>query len=267
MVLLHIMDKIIDYLTNNPKDFANIFFWLFTSLLAFFTYINAKKTLFNPIRSEMVKYQMKTLTEFIDNHTAKGFTFDNAIDYSNLLKLNYETDYLFDLLTNEANFADHQFDELDQTRIAFCKENLGGLFEVSEKNKVLYLDPVYADFEIAKQYIQTRYIKDKEKDNEGLVLQRFYLTNKFYSFFADLQNLQTNPFVPDTIKKCVALIIANIYKNIQILYEILSTHISAQTQSRYQNIYSEFNKSRIDHQKDLEDLRKRISIYFKVNRI
>jgi len=215
----------------------------------------------------MVKYQMKTLTEFIDNHTSKGFTFDNAIDYSNLIKLNYETDYLFDLFTNEINFENYQFDELDQVRVGFCKENLGGLFEASEKDRILYLELVYGDFQIASQYVRTRYIKEKEANNSNLVLQRFFVTKKFYDFFTDLKNLETNPFVPKIIKKSVTKIITNIYTNIKVLFEIMSVHIAAQTESTYQNVYSEFSNKRIDHQKDIDDLRNQISIYFKVNQI
>ena len=79
---MNFTERIIDYISANPKDFINICFWIFTATLAYTTYKNAKRTLFNPIRSEMVKYQMKVITEFIDNHTSKGFNFDNAIDYS-----------------------------------------------------------------------------------------------------------------------------------------------------------------------------------------
>lgn len=101
------IDNIVTYISTNTKDFVNICFWLFTCVIAFLTFKNARKTLFNPICSEMVKYQMKVITEFIDKHTAKGYDFDTSIDYSNLLKLNFETDYLFDILTNEGKFENH----------------------------------------------------------------------------------------------------------------------------------------------------------------
>ena len=74
-------NELIGYLQNNPKDFINILFWIFTACLALVTYKNAKKTLFNPIRSEMVKYQMKIITEFIDGYTSKGFDFESSINY------------------------------------------------------------------------------------------------------------------------------------------------------------------------------------------
>jgi len=259
------IDKLSEYITANPKDFINICFWVFTGFLAFITYKNAKKTLFNPIRSEMVKYQMKVITEFIDNHTSKGLNFDTAINYSNLLKLNYDTDYLFNILTNKTVSENHQFDEIDSDRLEFCRQNLGGLFEISKKQDKLYLESVYGGFDITKQYIQTKYIKDKEQKNQDLFLQRFYLSTTFFNFYTDLINLQTNPFIPKKIKVAIKTLISNLYKNITILYELLSIHISKQTDASYQNIYSQFLDKKIDHQNDLEELRNKVSVYFKVN--
>lgn len=262
-----IIAKLTEYITANPKDFINMCFWIFTGLLAFLTYKNAKKTLFNPIRSEMVKYQMKTITEFLDNHTSKGFDFDNSIDYSNLLKLNYEADYLLDILTNEVKFQKHQFDEIDNDRLKFCRQNMGGLFEISKEQDKLHLDIVYGNFDITKQYVQTKYIKDKEKKNQDLFLQRFYLSTKFYTFYTDLKNLQTNPFVPKKIKTQVESLHFEIGKNVLALYEMLSMHISKQTEVRYSDVYSQFLTVKIDHHKRLEKLRNAISTYFKVNEI
>lgn len=149
-------DNILTCISTNTRDFINICFWIVTGVIAFLTYKNAKKTLFNPIRGEMVKYQMKVITEFIDKHTSKGYDFDTSIDYSNLLKLNFETDYLFDTLTNEFKFENHSFDETDSDRLRYCQENLGGLFEIRLDNEKLNLEAVYGDFDTTKQYIQTK---------------------------------------------------------------------------------------------------------------
>lgn len=127
----------------------------------------------------MVKYQMKVITDFVDKHTSIGYGFDKSIDYSNLLKLNFETDYLFDILTNENKFENHSFDEIDEARLNFCKQNLGGLFEIRLDDGKLILDSFYGDFDITKQYIQTKYIKEKEILYKHLFLQRFYLTKRF----------------------------------------------------------------------------------------
>jgi len=259
------LQNIIEYIINNPKDFVNICFWTITGILAIGAYSNAKKTLFNPIRSEMVKYQMKVITEFIDNHTSKGHNFDNAIDYSNLIKLNYDTDYLIWKLANEYESQNDQLDDIDKGRVLFCNQNLGGFFEVTIKEKQITLELFYGDFDTAVQYVKTEFIRDKELRNTELTLQRFYLTHRFCAFYADLLSLKSNPFIPRDIKNSIDRILSNIYENIGILHELLSVHIFKQTDARYQLISSQFLERKIDQQTDLDNLRKIISIYFKVN--
>lgn len=259
------IDNTIEYIVNNPKDFVNICFWMITAFLAIITYRNAKKTLFNPIRSEMVKYQMKVITEFIDDHTSKGQDFDYSIDYHNLLKINYETDYLFSFLTDEYEFGNHQFDAFDNDRLNFCKENMGGLFELNAEGSQLKFQLVSGDFDSAKQYIQTSFIKDKEALHVNLGLQRLYLTKRFHTFYTDLLNLKSNPFIPKKIKNNIDDIISNILRNLVILQHLLSDHISKQTDAKYQTIYAQFTTGKNDHRDDLERLRVEIAKFFKVN--
>lgn len=98
-------------------------------------------------------------------------------------------------------------------------------------------------------------------------LQRFFFTKKFYLLYSDLLNLETNPFVPEEIKIILRSIISNILKNLQIQYKILSVYISEQKATNYQEIISQFNNEKIDHEKDIEELRSKITTYFKVNKI
>lgn len=259
------IDNTIEYIINNPKDFVNICFWMITAFLAIITYRNAKKTLFNPIRSEMVKYQMKVITEFIDNHTSKGQDFDNSVDYSNLLKITYETDYLFYFLTNELEFGNHQFDPIHNERLNYCRENMGGLFELNTERSHLKFQLVSGDFDSAKQYVQTGFIKEKEAIHVNLGLQRLYLTKRFYTFYTDLLNLKSNPFIPKKIKNIIDELISNILRNLGMLHEVLSDHISKQTDAKYQTIYSQFTANKINHHEDLEKLYIEIARFFKVN--
>lgn len=259
------LDSIWVYILVNLKDLINICFWIFTGIIAFVTYKNAKKTLFNPIRSETVKYQMKIITDFIDKYTSKGYSFEIAIDYSNLLKLNLDTDYTFYVLNSEPDFEKHLLNEVEIKRLKFCKENLGGFFEIRLDNEKLNLEIVHGDFETAKQYIQTTYIKDKEAKYKNLVLQRIYLTYRFCDFYTDLVNLQTNPFIPNDIKNEIESITKNIYFNIGELYKLLNKYVTEQSGGTYQDVFSQFERRKIDHKSDLESLRNMISIYFKVN--
>lgn len=265
--MMNLIEKLIEYITTNSKDFANICYWIFTALLALAAYKNAKKTLFNPIRGEMVKYQMKVVTEFIDKHLSKNIHADSVIDYSNILKLTVETDYLFAILNNVVKLENHNFDKPDIDRLAFCQANLGGLFEVIKSLDKQHMEFFEGNFDITKKYVRTKSVKNKEENNQDLSLQRLYVTSRFCNFYSDLENLENNPFIPKKIQIDIKFFHSNIYKNLIIIYDLLATYNLDQNGITYQDVYLQFIDRRIDHKKDLERLRKNISIYFKVNNV
>ena len=262
------MCYIIDYFNKSPKDFLNICFWIFTAILAFMTYKNAKKTLFNPVRSEMVKYQVKVITEFIDKHTSKGFDFETSINYRLLLKLNFDVDYLLYLYSEQHIYESHEFTSDDDAILKFCKENVAGLFEArqGDDKKISFDTMTTGDFDSIKQYVNIKLIKTKESENSALKLQRIFFTKQFYEFYNDLVNLESNPFVPEEIKKYVSIVIENIKKNFRILYDILARYIVEQNPGKYQEALNEFYEKKISHDGDLKNLRNQITIFFKVNK-
>lgn len=265
---MDIILKVFAYIQDNLKNLVNIFFWIFTCILAFMTYKNAKKTLFNPIRSEMVKYQMKVITEFIDNHTGRGFNLDYSLDYLALVKINYDVNYFFDMYEQHGEIEDHLLGKIDKAALQYCKDNLAGAFEVVIKENIYdFGNPIAGDYDTLKQYLNTIYVKSKEEEHSELVLQRLYFTKKFHELYFDLQNLKTNPFIPKDIKTCVENILRNITINLQVLYEILSTYMHEKNYKFYKDIYAHFEPNKIDHKKDLEELRKTVNKYFKVDKV
>lgn len=253
---------------NDVKEIINIFFWCFTAILAYKTYKNAKKTLFNPIRGEMVKYQMKVITEFIDNHTSTGLDFNITVDYPKLIIINYQAEYLLEIFKDEHRFENHEFNEDDKVAIDNCKENLAGLFEVLKIGDIYNFEPcTITNFENAKQYVSSQKVQKKENENIDLVIQRFYVTKKFQRIYTELLNLRSNPFIPEEIKIQVNIIIENIFKNLHLLYEIRLEYVINDKKGTYQDIYSEFLLRKTDHAEDIKSLHKKITKYFKVNKV
>lgn len=54
------------YIISASKDITNILFFIFTGLLAFLSYLNARRTLFSPIKTEIFKMQVKEFELIID---------------------------------------------------------------------------------------------------------------------------------------------------------------------------------------------------------
>jgi hypothetical protein len=263
-----LFENIGNYIETNIKDFVNICFWILTGVIAFLTYRNAKKTLFNPVRSEMVKYQMKVITDFIDNHTGKGMNLEYSLDYLALVKINYDVNYFFGIYKHYGKIEDHVLDKIDRAAIEYCKNELAGSFEVLRDEKGYYFgNTIVGDYNTLKQYLHTISIKSKEEEYKELLLQRMYFTKKFQLLYFDLQNLKTNPFIPKDVKATVDKILQNITINLILLYETLSKCIPEKKFKLYNEIYAHFEPKKIDHTKDLEELRNVINKYFKVDKV
>lgn len=75
--VIHKEIKIMDYYSSvSIKDFFNILFFLVMSAIAVLSYIQAKKTLFAPIKTEIFKLQIKAFQEvlaFFNKHTIVDF--------------------------------------------------------------------------------------------------------------------------------------------------------------------------------------------------
>lgn len=255
------MCLIIVFIKENFKDIFNVLFWLFTGILAFLTYKNAKKTLFNPIRSETVKYQMKIITEFIDKHAKEIYDIDNIIDYPNLIKLNFDTHYILNI--SKDNFEENDY---NKSILKFCEDNLGGAFELRNINNEMFLQKTLGDFDELKLYLETENIKNKEIKYNHLHPQRIYITKNFYSFYEDLISIKDNPFTPLELQKVLEVFYSNINYNININYKLLNKYLNSSEDKKYQEVYNEFASLKRDHKIDIKLIRESITEFFKVNK-
>lgn len=253
--------------SDELKNWINIFFWIFTAIFGWLTYKNAKKSLFNPIRTEMVKDQLKSITDFNKKYYTNGKSIDTIIDYINLLKINIDMDYVLHILNNEDKFNNFNPSGDDEKIIEYCKNKLAATLEINEQNRNLTLELSEGNFDIMLDYARTGIYQNKEKKYEYLLLRRFYLTKDFLEYYTDLTALSKNPFVNDKIKDEILILIKNIHKNVSILYKICGEQIYKQTPNNYYNLYNEFLKQKINHQLDLDNINIQISIYFKVNEL
>lgn len=74
---------------SEVKDFFNIIFFVVMGVLAVLSYLQAKKTLFSPIRTEVFKIQISEIKEvltFFNKHSSVDF--DQEFDLRNVLHLN-----------------------------------------------------------------------------------------------------------------------------------------------------------------------------------
>lgn len=84
------------------KDIVNILFFFAMAFLAYLTYVQAKKTVFSPIKTEIFKYQLKAFENVIEHFQnkreidlLKDMDFDSIVDLNSLILFNEYVDTFF----------------------------------------------------------------------------------------------------------------------------------------------------------------------------
>lgn len=229
-------------------------------LLAFFTYKNAKKSLFNPIRGELVKYQLKLITSFYDNHLSIK-NVNEEIDYLNIIKLSTYCEYI--LSTGEDLTKSN---ELLGFR-AFCEENTAGVLEISKDRitQVYHEQLVIGDFFTLEKYVKSKTILQKQASHPELFIQRLYVTKKYLEFDNSTLSLTNSPFIHKDLKKSIDQLRKDIRSNCRNIFEILLNFQVLDEQKDLGDIYALFLDRRIAHEKPLEGFHNMIVRDFKVN--
>lgn len=193
------------WLQNNVgwlKDLMWIIFTAIATIIAIKTYKNAKKSIFQPLNTEVIKQQSSLFIKIY--HLLKGNIFDN-VDYSNsfflniyseLIQLGYAIDFppemnedINELLETslvggcnaEEEYDDSLGDEKSETFVEkVCDGNLDA--ERTGLNHIVYLrDPTI-------------------RKGENLEPIMVYPTKKSAAFLDELEHIISDPFLPTTFK-------------------------------------------------------------------
>lgn len=203
------------YVTNSTliKDTFWIIFTLVTTITAVLTYRRARKTLLQPLRSEVVKRQTDILVQLIGFLGEDVGALFSRIDYVGIIHSNI---YMFSqacgFFTEQRNTSDDEFNAQMQAAI--------GGYLIVKPNKELESLQIVTPFgkteKVSEREIerirQDRRVlyKNGVFDNEYLLL-----TRKFQEFMHELNLYIENPFMPEKIVKLLRELETDIFKNIR----------------------------------------------------
>lgn len=77
---------------NEIKEFVNISFWIFTAILAYKTYKNAKKTLLREVMRHLKKLEHSSINR--NNQTRKRYLYESPLFVMNKLLFNQEVSFV-----------------------------------------------------------------------------------------------------------------------------------------------------------------------------
>lgn len=209
----------ISFFIGSTKDIFQIVFFIIVALITIFSYIQAKKTLFTPIKTETFKMQIKAFEEilaFFQTKTETDFTqqfdFDFIFHANCRLMLN---DYIETFFKGKIKINEESMKELQ-------KDFAGGLVsaEFAHKN---FISPEY--------YEKTKIDKEPEITNPALILEKWkayeyghiFYSKKYFEESEKITQLIASPLLPITLKDKIELFDRKVKDNLFQIGKTLTT--------------------------------------------
>jgi hypothetical protein len=253
------------------KELATIVLAVVATVLAILTYRRAKATLFQPIRSEVIKTQSALLSEILLFINKNQLKYEGNIDYRNLVKINTYINL------KEFGFILKNQESIDEETKKFIISQLL-LVPKTKKIKDVEIIGIYKTKKPQDEIKKPSLDKGKNRNEnakKGFVeIERVSITKNHEIFFAKLSDYAENPFLPNKIKGIIKQIQEDINTNRTYkLIEVLEAFIVDFTQKSLDTgpieinpdgVYNQFNHKRIHHKVKFDELYKAISDHLRI---
>jgi len=264
------MPEIIEFLKGNSDwldSFFGMIFSFVATILGVLAYFHARKVLFQPVRSEVIKKQTEILTQMLETLFNP---IDLSIGYQDLTKLNMFMildDYGF-VLKNHSRIRYELMGIYSGEMLFGDKED-----KLPEHVKVETFNDSNIDEKAANEEFRKQRYEDLKK---GIAfIGRIRFTKKYEEFMTTLKKFEESPFLPSQIRTILQQLIADINWNINNPFrEVLKSFIlqlsgkntSLETVSvQSDGIYNDFNSKRKPHKPKYDELRDAIRTYLRID--
>jgi len=262
-----------DFLRDNIGWIRDIVILLSTGVLtvvAVFTFLRAKETFLQPIRSEVIKKQSELLSRLLDR--VRSNRIDDELDYTNLVRINvYYTLKWYGFVMKDQEKAEKWADG-----------QLGGLLAIPKGDTVTSLE-VISTFSSAQPDDASAFERRRKDDYEGakagkIEIQEIRLTKKHIDYMRSLSDFIDSPFLPQKMQVLLVKINADIHKNLvgamkasleEFCRDLFQKHpeLGGGWDGRFHpdGVYNDFNHKRISHRADVAALTTEIRRYLKID--
>jgi len=209
----------IGFIVTTIKDFFQILFFGVVATVTILSYLQAKKTLFAPIKTETFKMQIKAFEEILLFFQNKGETdFTSQFDFDNIVGMNAKMlviDYIEIFFKKEI--------EIDREKVAEMMKNSAGA--------VVTINFMTKHF-VKPEYFEKDEKKTKEKiTNPALVLKeweqyeygKIEFTVQYRTETDKLKNLSASPLIPQALKDKINAFDKKIHNNLFAVGKVLTT--------------------------------------------
>lgn len=208
----------ITFFTNTLKDIFNILFFCIVGTIGVLSYLQAKKTLFTPIKTETFKMQIKAFEEILNFFQSKSETefmqeFDMDFIFNANAKLMFN-DFINHFYKNEIKIKEEVIEEMS-------KNFAGGVASQSFAEKF---------FEKPDFYLKGDKQKKEEITNPAIILSEWQkyeygmiqFTKKYSLALDDLSRLISSPLLPTELKSLIEEFESNVRSQLYTVGEVIN---------------------------------------------
>jgi glutamyl/glutaminyl-tRNA synthetase len=220
----------IGLLITTIRDLFQIIFFGVVFTITILSYLQAKKTLFTPIKTEIFKMQIKAFEEiliFFQNKSESDYA--EQFDFDEIVNINCQ--YLF------LDYIEHFFKNeisIDKEKVAVLKENTVGAI-VSESY-------------MSKHFMKLSYcdnldkVEQEEITNPALILKSWQeyeygkigFTKKYEDEVEKLENLSASPLLPQPLKEKLNTFNRKVSENLSLVGKVLN-EVAQELPTRFPN--------------------------------
>lgn len=216
------------------KDSVTALFYLVAGTIAILSYLQARKTLFAPIRTETYKLQLKALEDvlfFFEKHTSLHI--DGEFDYEKIVKLNackmidaYVLTFFEKNIKDKGAFEKHREEEYkDLVGATISQKFFESNFELYDKH--IASDPPQPAIPSSPALILAKW----QAYEHGMV----EFTKKYQQATTKLQKFQVSPLLPKELKELIGNFEQQTRGNLMLVGDVL-TALAKQLPEKYPNI-------------------------------
>lgn len=258
---------------SEAKDIINIIFFVVVGCVGVLSYLQAKKSIFTPIKTETFKIQLRIFDEifnYLDKHNKQSFI--DGFDYRKILKIN-------------ATIAIHDYAKIFFPGKFFFNNNY--IEQIKKEAPYWNASPKYIekfanlinseklDFNMNIDPNAENKVKLEEWSKFEFVMTR--ITGNFQNQMDILDSFISSPVIPISIKELIREFQVSAYKNIHLIAGVI-TELAKEFPQKYPNkealldvdtmwIWNSFNQKRIRLEGISERIHKEINRYLNIENL
>lgn len=261
----------IDFIKENInwiKDFATLIFVGTATVIGVLTYLRARATILQPIRTEVIKKQSELLSRLLKFLKEKNQSFETGIDYVKVVQVN--------VLKTLKDYG-FIFKEQDQIFEKLEKEVVGWI--PCGKSEILHDVEIIGTFDTKGKINNPRNLgKEKFENlkNGEIDIDKIFQTRTLTKFMSQLTDFSDDPFMPSLIKSTLDELSNNVYINLNKILKLELEKFMIEFSKEYFKkgiapkfdpigVYNSFNHERIHHRKSMIKLKNEIRKYLMID--